>query len=120
MVKQNIGKGIRYNLIDNTFGKPEEIRNQQENTEIPKTNGKPNGSQKKGVTNTFTMLSSGIMVRGKTVTIKCCDCGAERIIKPQDAFQVKRCVDCQKKYRRKKQAENRKKKKLKEEKKEDI
>lgn len=33
------------------------------------------------------------------ITINCCDCGEERIIKVQDAFQVKRCVACQKIYR---------------------
>ena len=32
-------------------------------------------------------------------TIKCIDCGADREIHVQDAFQVKRCVACQKKYR---------------------
>ena len=41
----------------------------------------------------------------KLVTIKCCDCGAERKIKPQDAFQVKRCVACQKLYRNARRAE---------------
>lgn len=44
-------------------------------------------------------LSSGKMVTGKTVTIECIDCGAERVIKVQDAFQVVRCTECQKKYR---------------------
>jgi len=32
------------------------------------------------------------------VTIYCYDCLAPREIKPQDVFQVKRCVPCQKKY----------------------
>src|SRR5690606_14412864 len=41
----------------------------------------------------------------KLVTIKCCDCGAERKIKPQDTFQVKRCVACQKLYRNARRAE---------------
>lgn len=49
----------------------------------------------------------------KTVTIKCCDCGAERIIKVQDQFQVKRCVNCQKKFRNKKRAERRREKRAK-------
>lgn len=35
----------------------------------------------------------------KFTTIKCVDCGAERVIHVQDAFQVKRCVPCQAKYR---------------------
>ena len=35
----------------------------------------------------------------KTVTITCIDCGAERIIATQDAFQVKRCKDCQRKLK---------------------
>jgi hypothetical protein len=33
-------------------------------------------------------------------TIKCIDCGTEREIKVQDAFQVKRCVECQNAYRK--------------------
>lgn len=37
--------------------------------------------------------------KAKTVTIICIDCGDERVIKPQDAFQVKRCVACQKIHR---------------------
>jgi hypothetical protein len=40
-----------------------------------------------------------------TTTVKCMDCGAERTIKVQDAFQVKRCVECQKEYRRRRRAE---------------
>ena len=35
----------------------------------------------------------------KLITINCCDCGAERIIKVQDQFQVKRCPECQKAHR---------------------
>ena len=35
----------------------------------------------------------------KLITINCCDCGAERIIKIQDQFQVKRCPECQKAHR---------------------
>ena len=35
----------------------------------------------------------------KLITINCCDCGAERIIKVQDQFQVKRCPECQRKHR---------------------
>jgi len=55
------------------------------------------------------VLSSGIATyASRTVTIKCADCGAERIIKPQDEFQVKRCVACQKKHRNKQRAEKRK------------
>ena len=30
----------------------------------------------------------------------CVDCGATRLVKPQDLFHVKRCVPCQKKYAR--------------------
>lgn len=41
----------------------------------------------------------------KTKTIKCVDCDRERIIKVQDAFQVKRCISCQKKYRNRKRTE---------------
>lgn len=33
------------------------------------------------------------------IIIKCADCGAERSVKPQDAFQVKRCKICQKAHR---------------------
>jgi Zn-finger protein len=35
-----------------------------------------------------------------TVGITCVDCGATRTIARQEAFQVKRCVDCQEKYRK--------------------
>lgn len=34
----------------------------------------------------------------KMITIYCTDCYQPREIKPQDAFQVKRCVPCQKKH----------------------
>ena len=43
------------------------------------------------------LLSSGKWAYGPTTTITCEDCGAERIIKIQDAFQVTRCIPCQKK-----------------------
>lgn len=35
----------------------------------------------------------------KLIVINCCDCGAERTIKVQDRFQVKRCPECQKAHR---------------------
>lgn len=53
-------------------------------------------------------LPSGKIVKGATTTIKCVDCGAERVIKVQDVFQVSRCVECQKKYRNHKRYEKRK------------
>lgn len=43
--------------------------------------------------------------RKKTTTVACCDCGSIRTIAVQDAFQVKRCVACQKKHRTKKRTE---------------
>jgi len=43
----------------------------------------------------------------KTVRIECEDCGAERMIKPQDQFQVTRCESCQKKHRNKIRTERR-------------
>ncbi len=43
-----------------------------------------------------TQLSSGAWTLGPTATITCEECGAERVIKIQDRFQVKRCVACQK------------------------
>lgn len=46
----------------------------------------------------------------KLITINCEDCGAEREIKVQDAFQVKRCKNCQKKHRNKLRNEKRKEK----------
>jgi len=51
-------------------------------------------------------LRSHLLQRGGVdlVSIRCIDCGAERLIKPQDAFQVKRCVDCQHTYRKAKRA----------------
>lgn len=50
----------------------------------------------------------------KTTTINCKDCGKERVIKTQDAFQVVRCVECQKKHRNKRRAERRREKRLQE------
>lgn len=47
----------------------------------------------------------------KLTSINCEDCGEERIIKVQDAHQVKRCVSCQKKHRNRIRAEKRKAKK---------
>lgn len=44
----------------------------------------------------------------KLISIDCCDCGVERKIKPQDAFQVKRCAICQNKHRNAVRAEKRK------------
>lgn len=46
----------------------------------------------------------------KTVIINCVDCDAEREIKVQDAFQVKRCKECQKKHRNRLAAERRRQK----------
>lgn len=47
----------------------------------------------------------GITLVGKTAVIHCIDCGAERMIKTQDIFQVKRCVTCQATYAKKMRAE---------------
>lgn len=41
----------------------------------------------------------------KTAVIICCECEQERIVSTQDAFQVKRCMPCQKRYRNKKRTE---------------
>jgi ribosomal protein S27E len=46
-----------------------------------------------------------------TIDIRCMDCGAIRNIHVQDAFQVKRCVPCQVKFRNAKRAEKLKAKK---------
>lgn len=51
------------------------------------------------------VTNDGIQLVGKTLAIKCIDCGGERIIKVQDAFQVKRCVNCQKTYSKARRAE---------------
>lgn len=59
-------------------------------------------------------LTSGVITYGKTATMKCIDCGNERTIKPQDMFQVKRCPDCQRKFRNKQRAQYRKNKRIKE------
>lgn len=48
--------------------------------------------------------------KAKTVIINCVDCDAEREIKVQDAFQVKRCKECQKKHRNRLAAERRRQK----------
>lgn len=50
----------------------------------------------------------------KTTTINCVDCGKERVIKVQDAFQVKRCIECQKKHRNRRRAERRREKRAQE------
>lgn len=54
------------------------------------------------------LLSTGKWAVGPTTTILCQDCGAERIIKIQDAFQVTRCAACQKKAQNKKRAAKKK------------
>jgi len=38
-------------------------------------------------------------ITAKRMTIECTECGAEREVATQDAFQVTRCADCQKKHR---------------------
>ena len=48
------------------------------------------------------LLSSGKWHVGPTTIINCEDCGKERMIAIQDAFQVTRCVECQKKAQNKK------------------
>jgi hypothetical protein len=45
----------------------------------------------------LVLLSSGKWAIGPTVVITCEECGAERVIKKQDEFQVTKCVACQKK-----------------------
>ena len=44
----------------------------------------------------------GVAKKGKTSFITCVDCGAQREVKVQDVFQVKRCQECQKKHKREK------------------
>jgi hypothetical protein len=51
------------------------------------------------------VTSDGIKLVGRTTVIHCADCGAERTIKIQDAFQVKRCVQCQAKYVKQRRSE---------------
>lgn len=55
-----------------------------------------------------TILPDGRKLVGETTEITCIDCGATRIIKAQDAFQVTRCEACQKAVRNAKRAEKRK------------
>lgn len=45
------------------------------------------------------------MKKPSTTTVECKDCGSERVVKVQDAFQVKRCKECQKRLRNKKRAD---------------
>lgn len=45
------------------------------------------------------LADTGKVLTGKTTVIKCADCGAERTIKVQDAFQVKRCAEHQRQHR---------------------
>lgn len=65
---------------------------------VPKT-PKPKTTTQKVTTN------DGVYLVGKTMVIKCVDCGGDRTIKVQDAFQVKRCVNCQKNYSKARRAE---------------
>lgn len=60
-------------------------------------------------------LQGHLLQRGgvELVTIRCQDCGAERLIKPQDRFQVKRCVACQEAHRRARKAARRRAKRAK-------
>lgn len=65
------------------------------------------------ITETLMLHIEDEAIKGKgvkLVTIQCVDCGADRLIKPQDVFQVKRCENCQKKHRNKMRAERRREK----------
>lgn len=79
----------------------------------PETIGDTYGAAEQVVPNATLRLAQHVeekMIEGKSIkltTIQCVDCGAPREIKVQDAFQVKRCVNCQKKYRNRKRAERR-------------
>ena len=86
------------NTVDNT-----EAGEQTVETKEPKAKKKK--EPKEVVT---TVLSSGKTTTGNVCTITCVDCGAERIVKVQDKFQVTRCIACQKKALNKKRYENRK------------
>lgn len=55
--------------------------------------------QKVSKTVNAQVLDTGKLATGPTTTIKCVDCGLPRVIKVQDAFQVKRCVEHQKAHR---------------------
>jgi len=73
----------------------------------------PTGTQEKPPEDTKphlvpVQLTSGVIAYGKTTMIKCIDCEKERMIKIQDAFQVKRCPDCQKIFRNKQRSNARK------------
>lgn len=57
-----------------------------------------------------TIREDGTKLVGAVTTIACEECGKEHIVKVQDAHQVKRCPDCQKKHRNVKRAEKRKEK----------
>ena len=62
-------------------------------------------------------LMQYVMLHGNTdrpidlVSVYCEDCQTERIVKPQDVFQVKRCPECQKAHRNAKRSERRRGKK---------
>lgn len=45
-----------------------------------------------------TIAPTGKVLKGETTTIKCIECGKDRVIRPQDAFQVERCVEHQKRH----------------------
>jgi hypothetical protein len=46
---------------------------------------------------------------GRVCTVVCEECGTERLINTQDAFQVTRCLECQAKHVRKVRKESRQK-----------
>lgn len=47
----------------------------------------------------LVVADTGKALVGPTTVIRCVDCGAERTVKVQDKFQVKRCVAHQKDHR---------------------
>lgn len=68
-------------------------------------------AQGNGEPETATVADTGKVLRGKTEIVRCkhkvknskgklVNCGAERVVKVQDVFQVKRCVPHQEEHRR--------------------
>lgn len=89
----NTGKNTRKAQVD-------KVISQAQFEKAMKGNGSSAGAQ-------IFVSDTGKALVGPTTTIVCIDCGASRVVKIQDAFQVKRCAEDQKAHRNKLKREKR-------------
>jgi hypothetical protein len=80
------------------------IRNEDKTVSIKET--RQSKSKVNPVTREPAAPKVAAIPKEKTAIIKCVDCGAEREVKVQDVFQVKRCITCQTKHRNARRKEN--------------